>query len=429
MKKGYIKLEEAQKIDGPLYFSALTKPVGSMCNLNCAYCYYLDKERFYGEKQIVMSDEMVERYIKEYIKTNDTPEINFVWHGGEPLLAGIDYFKKVVLYQERYNTQKRVICNSIQTNATLLNEEWCRFFKENNFLVGVSIDGPKDIHNRYRYSKDGKGSFDRVIDGIELLKRYGVDFNSLSVVNNLSEGRGREIYQFLKSIGVQFMQFLPAIDYISSTELYKEKGVISSPIGDNNLENSHLAPWSVSTRGYGEFLIEIFDEWVVQDVGEIFVQIFDMTLCSWCGIEAPLCAYREVCGQSIAVEHNGDVYSCDHFVFPENRLGNIKERSLKEMIRSTDQISFGLDKRNRLSKECMRCNYYFACRGECPKHRHLDTLDGEKKFTLCEGIRLYYEHTKPFMKFMQEQLSQQRAAANVMPWARERLGALVPDKK
>ena len=418
MKKGYITLNEAQNITGPVAFSALTKPIGSMCNLNCTYCYYLDKERFYGTKQPIMSDDMLERYIKEYIATNDIPEINFAWHGGEPLLAGIDYFKKVILYQKKYNVEKKEILNSIQTNATLLNEEWCKFFKKNNFLVGVSIDGPKDIHNEYRQNKTGRKTFDKVMNGINLLKRYNVDFNSLSVVSNMSEGRGKEIYQFLKSIGVQFMQFLPAVDYISSTEMYNEKGIISSPIDENNLTTSHLAPWSVSSKGYGEFLIDVFNEWVVKDVGRVFVQLFDITLGSWYGAEASLCAYREVCGQILAVEHNGDVYSCDHFVFAENKLGNIKEKSIKEMLHSTAQLNFGLNKRNTLSKECLRCRYYFACKGECPKHRHLETSNNERKFTLCEGISMYYKHTEPFMKFMCDQLSQKKAPANVMPWAR-----------
>lgn len=419
MKNGYITFGEAQNLMGPVAFTALTKPVGSVCNLNCTYCYYLDKCRFYGEKQPIMSDEMLEEYIKEYIITNEIPEITFVWHGGEPLLAGVEYFRKVVKFQEKHNVNNKVILNSIQTNGTLITDEWCRFFKKYNFLVGVSIDGPRDIHNTYRKNKAGFDTFAKVMEGVKLLKKYNVDFNSLTVVNNLSEGRGKEIYNFLKSIGVDFMQFLPAVDYLSKTEVYKERAVITSPIGDAQMSESVLAPWSVSPTGYGQFLIDVFDEWLKADVSKIFVQLFDMTLCSWCGIEPPLCAYRESCGTNLAIEHNGDVFSCDHFVFEDNKIGNIKENSIKEMLQSTQQVQFGLNKRNTLSRECLRCEYYFACKGECPKHRHLDTLDGEKKFTLCEGIKMYYKHTEPYMKFMREQIAQKKSPANVMKWAKE----------
>lgn len=418
MQKGYITFDEGAKLAGPKAFSALTKPIGSLCNLNCTYCYYLDKERFYGKQQPVMSDDMLEAYIKEYIQTNEIPEISFVWHGGEPLMAGIEYFKKAIDFQRKHNTEKKPIHNSIQTNATLLNDEWCKFFRKNKFLVGVSIDGPQDIHNTYRKNRGGFNTFERVIKGIDLLKKHKVDFNSLSVVNDMSEGRGREVYLFLKSIGIEFMQFLPCIDYISDTEVYEDRPIIVSPLITETITDSHIAPWSVSSNGYGQFLIDIFNEWVTNDVGQIFVQLFDMTLCAWCNVDAAVCAYRESCGDVLAVEHNGDVYSCDHFVFPEHKLGNIKEDSLSEMLRSDQQIRFGLNKRNTLSRECTKCTYYFACKGECPKHRHLDTLDGEKKFSLCEGIQMYYKHTEPFMKFMRDQLIQQKPPSNVIPWAR-----------
>ena len=415
MKKGYITFDEGLKLVGKAAFSTMAKPIGSICNLNCDYCYYIDKQRFYGRKQM-MSETLLETYIKEYILTNEIPEVTFVWHGGEPLMAGLNFYKKAIEFQKKYNTESKKIVNTLQTNGTLINEEWCKFFKKNNFLIGVSIDGPEDIHNAYRKNKIGINSFERVMRGINLLKRYNVDFNTLTVVNNLSEGRGAEIYQFLKSIGSQFQQYLPCVDYLSQDEKFEDRSVIVSPVAVET--QGVLAPWSVSALGYGRFLIDIFDVWVRRDVGTTFVQLFDMTLCAWCGMEPAVCAYKESCGDVLAIEHNGDIYSCDHFVFPENKLGNINEQKIVEMLRSKQQVKFGLNKRNTLSRECLRCEYYFACRGECPKHRHIETADGDKKFTLCDGIKMYYKHTEPYMKFMKEQLVRGQAPANVMRWAK-----------
>jgi uncharacterized protein len=334
-------------------------------------------------------------------------------------MAGMDFYKRVVDLQFKHNTHKKRIENSIQTNATLLNEEWCRFFKKYDFLVGVSIDGPKSIHDENRINREGFSSFDKTIKGIDLLKRFKVEFNTLSVVSNLSEGKGRSIYVFLKSIGSQYMQFLPAVDFITkdtgSGPDSDSRPIIVSPF----LESSASpAPWSVSPAGYGKFLTDIFDEWVVNDVGKIFVQLFDLTLASWVGIEPSVCAYRETCGDNIAVEHNGDVYSCDHFVYPEHLIGNLYTDNLKDILSSSAQISFGINKRNTLSRECLRCEYYFACGGECPKHRHTTTFGGEKKFALCEGIKAYYKHTEPYMKKMAELLAQERAPREIIPWAR-----------
>lgn len=413
-KTNYLTLGDAIKLQGPISFTAITKVVGSSCNLNCTYCYYLDKERFYGKKQEIISIELLETYIKDYIQSNQVPVVTFLWHGGEPLLAGMDFYKKAIEFQIKYNIEKKVIENTIQTNATLINDEWSNFFKKNNFLVGVSIDGPKSIHDAYRLNKAGFSSFEKTMRGIQFLKKYKVDFNTLTVVNNLSEGKGREIYKFLKSIGSEFMQFLPAVDYITHQDGINRQ-VIVSPIIDNQAQ---LAPWSVSAIGYGEFLIDAFNEWVVSDVGKYFVQIFDLTLASWYGYEPTVCAYRETCGNNIAVEHNGDVYSCDHFVFPEHFIGNINDNSLTEILSSGKQTQFGINKRNTLSRECLQCNYYFACGGECPKHRHLPASDGQKKFALCEGLKMYYKHTEPYMKYMVDLLKQEKGPNNIMTWAR-----------
>ncbi|MDP3436488.1 MAG: anaerobic sulfatase maturase [Bacteroidales bacterium] len=421
MKKNYLTLSDAIKIQGPKAFTAMTKPVGSNCNLYCKYCYYLDKERFYGTGRKLFPDDLLERYIRQYIESNQVPVVSFVWHGGEPLMAGLDFYKRVVELQFKHNPQKKRIENSIQTNATLLNEEWCRFFKKYDFLVGVSIDGPKSIHDENRINREGFSSFDKTIKGIDLLKRFKVEFNTLSVVSNLSEGKGKSIYIFLKSLGSHYMQFLPAVDYItqesSSNPPLSSRPIIVSPF----LESSAIpAPWSVSAAGYGKFLTDIFDEWVVNDVGKIFVQLFDLTLASWVGIEPSVCVYRETCGDNIAVEHNGDVYSCDHFVYPEHIVGNLYRDDLQDIISSGGQINFGINKRNTLSRECLRCEYYFACGGECPKHRHFTTGEGEKKFALCEGIKAYYKHTEPYMKYMVELLAQERAPREIIPWARSR---------
>lgn len=334
-------------------------------------------------------------------------------------MAGLDFYKRVVELQFKHNPQKKRIENSIQTNATLLNEEWCRFFKKYDFLVGVSIDGPKSIHDENRINRKGFSSFDKTIKGIDLLKRFKVEFNTLSVVSSLSEGKGKSIYIFLKSIGSHYMQFLPAVDYIiqesSSIPQLSSRPIIVSPF----LESSASpAPWSVSPEGYGKFLTDIFDEWVVNDVGKIFVQLFDLTLASRVGIEPSVCVYRETCGDNIAVEHNGDVYSCDHFVYPEHIVGNLYRDELQDIISSPGQINFGINKRNTLSRECLRCEYYFACGGECPKHRHLITGEGDRKFALCEGIKAYYKHTEPYMKYMTELLAKERAPREIIPWAR-----------
>ncbi|MFA5849565.1 MAG: anaerobic sulfatase maturase [Bacteroidales bacterium] len=412
-KKGFLTLDDALKIQGPRSFMAMTKPVGSKCNLDCTYCYYLDKERFYGSKQEPFSEEMLEIYIRDYIEANQVPEITFVWHGGEPLMAGIDYYKSVIKFQKKHNYLNKKINNSIQTNGTLLNEEWCKFFKRNNFLVGVSVDGPKDIHDSYRKDKSGFSSFTRTMKGIELLKTYKVEFNTLTVVNNLSEGRGREIYIFLKSIGSHYMQFLPAVDYIEQTEENKRPIIVSPDLSDK----ATLASWSVSAQGYGQFLIDIFDYWVRNDVGTYFVQLFDLTLGSWYGVNSAVCAYAQTCGDNVAVEHNGDVFSCDHFVYPAHLIGNIKSRPLKEIIGSDAQIQFGINKRNTLSVECLGCQYYFACGGECPKHRHLLTKDGERKFSLCEGIKMFYTHSEPYMRYMVDLLNHEKSPSYVIPWA------------
>ena len=396
---------------GPAAFGTMVKPAGSTCNLDCTYCYYLDKALQYGGRQAVMSDELLESYIRQYIDACDTDDVSFCWHGGEPLLLGVDFYRRAVELQKRYAGGKR-IHNSIQTNGTLVDAAWCRFFVDNDFLVGVSLDGPKDIHNAFRRSKGGAPTYDQVMRAVQLFKQYKVQFNTLSVVNRLCEGRGVEIYRFFRDVvKSRYMQFLPAVEHVVDVPTYHRPLIV-----DPAREGARLAPWSVSSAGYGRFLCDIFDEWVRRDVGTVFVQMFDATLAGWCAVPPGVCSMGETCGENLLVEHNGDVYSCDHFVYPEYKLGNIAENSLKELFGSRRRIQFGLDKRNTLPPECLRCDFYKACHGECPKHRFDRGTDGSPKNYLCEGLKAYFSHVAPYMDYMKELLEHHQSPAWVMRW-------------
>lgn len=413
--KNALFFSDACKLSGPTAFSTLVKPVGSRCNLDCSYCYYLDKAKFYGKGPSVMDPELLETYIRQYIQANDVPQITFCWHGGEPLLAGTDYYRRAIMLQNKYKGDREII-NTMQTNGTLVTQEWCAFWKENNFLIGISIDGPQDIHDAYRIGKGGDPTWEKVMRAVDLCARTGVEYNTLSVVNNLSEGRGGEIYRFLKSIGSRYMQFLPAVEHVTGTG--KRPAIV--PPGT---PGSQPAPWNISAKGYGRLLNDIFDEWVVQDVGRYFVQLFDVALAQWAGVTPSLCAFTETCGDAMIVEHNGDVYTCDHFVYPEFRLGNIMQDDLRELIRSDRQFRFGVNKRNTLPSECLRCELYFACRGECPKHRFGTSESGEENMNvLCEGYKLFFTHVEPYMNFMALMLQQDMPPMLVMNWARQRMG-------
>ena len=410
-----VTLADAQKELRPTTFSTMVKPAGSTCNLDCTYCYYLDKAVQYGGRQAVMSDDLLKEYIRQYITANAVDTVTFCWHGGEPLLLGLDFYRKAVAFQKVFAGRKSIL-NSIQTNATLIDEEWCKFFRINGFLVGVSLDGPQDIHDGFRLDKQGRPTWERVMASIDLLKRYGVEFNTLSVVNSRCEGRGKEIYSFFKSIGSHYMQFLPAVEHVVDRPDF-HRPVIVSPETDG----ARLAPWSVSAEGYGKFLCDIFDSWVVSDVGEYFVQMFDATLAQYCHAQPGVCSMCETCGDCLVVEHNGDVYNCDHFVYPEYLLGNIREKSLLEIYNDPKRFRFGVAKRASLPRECMKCRFYFACRGECPKHRFERTPSGEAKNSLCNGLKYYFRHTQPYFEKMRDLLLLKKAPAGVMPWARKRM--------
>ena len=397
----------------PTYVMA--KPVGSICNLNCSYCYYLEKENLYGNrKSFHMSDETLERYIKSYIEAQPVPEVLFTWHGGETLLRDLAFYRKVIALQKKYG-RGRKIDNSLQTNGTLLNDDWCKFFKENNFLIGISIDGPEHCHDFYRKNKGGQPTFKKVMKGVELLQKHEVEFNTLSVINNYNVEFPLEIYNFFKEIGSTYMQFAPIVERM--TEEQRPDGLKLLP-PSSDYEGT-LAPWTVDARKFGQFYIKIFDEWVRNDVGKFYIQIFDATLANTVGEQPGCCIYAETCGHASVMEFNGDVYACDHYVFPEYKIGNVKTHTIYEMMFSENQLRFGADKRDLLPTQCRECEFLKLCNGECPKNRIIKTSTGEPGLNyLCAGFKAYYRHTKPYMEFMANELFFKRPPSNVMQWAR-----------
>ncbi len=399
----------------PSAYNVMLKPIGPVCNLNCTYCYYLEKKNLYHDtRNFRMKDELLEEFTRQYIASQDVPVVGFVWQGGEPTLLGVDYFIKALEYQKKYAGNKRIE-NIFQTNGTLLTEDFCRFFADNNFLVGVSIDGPEHLHDHHRLTNANKGSFKIVMEGIELLKKFKVEFNTLSVVNRQNSYHALEVYHFLKDIGSGFIQFIPIVERLAS-KTTPDKINLLLP---DDPQEADVAEWSVEPEQYGHFLNAVFDEWVRKDVGKYFVQIFDVTLANWAGERPGLCVFSETCGDATAMEHNGDLYSCDHFVYPEYFLGNIMHNKLKDMATSDRQKTFGKDKRDRLPRYCFECEYRFACHGECPKNRVSTSPYGEPGLNyLCPSYKLFFSHVHPYMQFMAEELKAKRAPANVMQWVR-----------
>lgn len=396
----------------PLY--VMLKPVGALCNLRCNYCYYLEKVGLYSEnKNHVMSDELLERFVKTYIESQTMPEIMFTWHGGETLMRPISFYKRAIELQKLYGHGRR-IDNSIQTNGTLLTDEWCVFFKENNFLVGISIDGSQEFHDEYRRDKMNRPSFHRVMRGIELLKKHDVEFNCMAVINDFNADYPLEFYRFFKQIGCQYLQFTPIVE-----RLHPETNILklASPM-DKKVE---IADFSVSPEQWGDFLCAIFDEWVRHDVGKIFVQLFDATLANWVGEQPGVCTMAKTCGHAGVMEFNGDVYACDHFVFPEYRLGNIYTKPLASMMYSSEQLKFGADKFDKLPRQCRECDMLFACWGECPKNRFIEDCYGESGLNyLCKGYYQFFRHVTLHMDFMKQELLAKRPPANVMQWIRNK---------
>ena len=392
-------------------FHIMTKPIGPICNLECKYCFYLEKESLYPTtSRWQMSPEVLERYIQQYIAAQPHNEVHFAWQGGEPTLLGVDFFRAVVALQARHANGKS-IHNALQTNATLIDNQWASFFAEHSFLVGVSIDGPRELHDHYRVDKGNASTFDRVLRGIARLREHSVDFNTLTVVNRQNSQHPLDVYRFLKDIGSGFMQFIPVVERQSAAPASNGLTLIQP----HSAAPASVTDWSVEPHVYGNFLIQIFDEWVRHDVARTFVQLFDVALESWLGLDASLCVFRETCGSALAMEHNGDLYSCDHYVYPENLLGNVKTTALEQMANSPAQQKFGLDKRDSLPRMCRECDVRFACNGECPKHRFLTAPDGELGLNyLCTGYMAFFRHIDPYMQFMAAELRAGRPPANVM---------------
>ncbi|MFA7228985.1 MAG: anaerobic sulfatase-maturation protein [Melioribacteraceae bacterium] len=398
-------------------FHLLAKPIGPICNLDCTYCFYLEKEKLFpGSKDWKMSDEVLENFIRQYIESQSVPEINFAWQGGEPTLLGVDYFRKAVELQKKYANGK-VINNSFQTNGVLIDDEWSEFFAENNFLIGLSIDGPAELHDHYRVYKNQKPSFDKVMQGLGYLKKHNVEFNTLTCINRINSYKPLEVYNFLKEIGSVYMQFIPIIERKAVATVDTDLELISPDYEGS----ADVTEWSVESKQFGVFLTTIFNEWVRKDVGKHFVQLFEVTLESWFGKTPSLCIFNETCGRAMAIEHNGDVYSCDHFVYPENKLGNIMEASLASLVDSPQEQKFGSDKKDKLPKYCLECDVRFACNGECPKHRFIKTPYGEGGLNyLCAGYKMFFHHVDPYMKLMANELQERRSPALVMEWAKEK---------
>ena len=391
----------------PLY--VMLKPAGAHCNLACKYCYYLEKNKLYPTAQRhLMSNEMLEQFTREYIEAQTMNQVLFTWHGGEPLLRSIDFYRKALSLQQKYAGGRR-IDNVIQTNGTLLTDEWCEFFAQNHWLVGISIDGPQPDHDHYRLTAAGKPSWKKVMQGIKLLKKHGVEWNAMAVVNAYNANHPLEFYRFFKENGCQFLQFTPIVERLTR----HEDGRTLASLADKN--EISLSEASVAPEQWGYFLCAIFDEWVRKDVGKIFVEIFDCTLANWMGISPGICAYSKECGHAGVMEHNGDVYSCDHFVFPEYKLGNIRDHSLIDMLYGEQQQEFSRLKHSSLPRQCKECDMEFACHGECPKNRFMKDQYGDSGLNyLCPGYYHYYQHVAPYMDYMKQELMSQRPPSNIM---------------
>lgn len=391
----------------PLY--VMLKPAGALCNLACDYCYYLEKAKLYQESpKHVMSDELLEKFIEEYINSQTMQEVLFTWHGGETMMRPLSFYRKALALQKKY-AKGRQISNCLQTNGTLLTDEWCRFFHDNQWLVGISIDGPQEFHDEYRRNKQGRPSFVKVMQGINLLKKHNVEWNAMAVVNDYNADYPLEFYHFFKELDCHYIQFAPIVERIAP----HADGRHLAAVDEESKEG--LADFSITPRQWGNFLCSIFDEWVRQDVGNYYIQLFDSTLANWVGEQPGICTLAKTCGHAGVMEFNGDVYSCDHFVFPQYKLGNIYSNTLAEMMYGERQQKFGQAKYTALPAQCKKCPYLFACNGECPKNRFCKTTDGESGLNyLCQGYYRFFDHAAPYMDFMKRELQANRAPANVM---------------
>jgi uncharacterized protein len=380
-------------------FTVMAKPAGPSCNLACEYCFYREKSSLFPAGAATrMSPEVLESFVRQYIGSQPRGEVTFTWQGGEPTLLGLDFFQRVVALQARCAEGRRVK-NALQTNGVLLDDRWAAFLAEQAFLVGVSIDGPPQLNDRFRHDPAGGPTADRVLRAVEALKRARVDFNTLTVVNRRNAERPLEVYSFLKEIGSTFLQFIPLVERMTR----------------RGAEGAAVAPWSVEPARYRDFLCAIFDRWVREDVGRVFVQHFEAVLSAWSGRGSGLCVFDERCGTALVLEHNGDLYPCDHYVYPDFRLGNIGEVPLDELARSEAQVSFGEAKRNTLPRQCRECPVRFACNGGCPKHRFARARDGEPGLNyLCPAYRGFLDHAGPLLQEILRLIRDGRSPAPIM---------------
>ncbi len=385
----------------PTAFHVMAKPTGSACNLHCDYCFFLKKERLYPGSSLRMSDEVHEAYIRQLLEAHRVPQVTVAWQGGEPTLMGLDFYRRSVELQRKCRKPGTEIQNTFQTNGILLDDAWCRFFRENNFLVGISLDGPRELHNVYRKDRGGQGTFDRVVAAVRLLQAHKVEFNILCTVNSRNADHPLDVYRFFRDeLGANYLQFIPIVERDNDTG-YQE--------GDTVTDRS------VMPDQFGRFLIAIFDEWVSRDVGSTFVLNFDGALAGWLGMAGTVCIFGPTCGLGMALEHNGDLYSCDHFVEPDHYLGNILNAPMIDLLSSEKQRKFGRAKRDTLPRYCRECEFLGICHGECPKNRFLETPDGETGLNyLCAGYRSFFRHADKPMRIMADLLRRNRLASEVM---------------
>jgi len=406
--------------DAPRAFHLLAKPTGAVCNLDCTYCFFLSKEMLYPGSRFRMADDLLQLYLSQLIEAHAaSPEVTVAWQGGEPTMMGLEFFQRSVDLANDLRRPGQAIVHTIQTNGTLLDDAWAEFFARHGFLVGLSIDGPRDMHDTYRVDKGGKGSFDRVMHGLDVLRRHGVSWNALTTVHTANQDRGREVYQFLRDdCGARFMQFIPIVERATPDLLPAANAGWGHRARDRPLyaqRGSLVTDRSVSAGGYGRFLIDVFEDWVRHDVGEVYVQMFDVALANWYGEPPGLCVHSETCGLALALEHNGDLYSCDHYVEPDYKLGNIRDKKLLDLIVLPQQQQFGQAKRDSLPQFCRDCDVLFACHGGCPKDRFTTTPDGEPGLHyLCPSYKAFFGHIRPAMEHMCSQLRAGRAPAEIV---------------
>ncbi len=395
----------ARPLHAPPAFHLLAKPTGAACNLDCAYCFFLDKEVFYPGSSFRMSDAMLENYVRQLIESHTVNEVTIAWQGGEPTLMGLDFYRRAMDLVEKYRRPGMTFLHTMQTNGTLIDDEWASFFKEHNFLLGLSLDGPRELHDIYRVDKGGRPTFDRVMRGLRRLQAHGVEYNLLTTVNHINGDYPLEVYRFLRDEArTEWMQFIPVVERINDDglTLYQRGTAVSDR--------------SVGAEQFGRFLNVIFDEWVSHDVGSVFVQTFEASLRNWMGMASSgMCVFDETCGTGLAIEHNGDIYSCDHFVEPDYLLGNIGQSHMIELVASEQQTKFGRYKLDALPAYCRTCDVRFACHGECPKNRFLMTPDGEPGLNyLCAGFKDFFHHIDFPMKILAGLIRRNRDPQEVM---------------